>query len=391
MKAMILAAGKGTRVWPITKTIPKPMIPILRTPIMESLLLHFKKFGIEEIAVNTSYMGSEIENYFRDGNQFGVNLLYSYEGYMKDKQLISNALGSAGGMKKIQQSTQFFDDTFIVVCGDAWVDLDIQKAFESHKEKEGIATIILQDVPLSEVHKYGVVRRNEFGQILEFQEKPKISQAISTTINTGIYIFEPEIFDYIPIDKAYDIGSELFPKLAKLNVPFYGVDIDFQWADVGGIKDIWRTTSDILTKKIVGYPIPGKQVTENIWCGLNVDIDLSEVNIQGPVYIGSGTIIKKGVTIIGPVTIGAYCVIEQGAILERCSIDDYTWISEVVNLKDKVIFGEYCIDHGGEYVELQNWQVDWAINDSRNHFLTHTSENDLYRASLAVANIERSF
>lgn len=109
------------------------------------------------------------------------------------------------------------------------------------------------------------------------------------------------------------------------------------------------------------------------------------------VYIGSGTIIKKGVTIIGPVTIGAYCVIEQGAILERCSIDDYTWISEVVNLKDKVIFGEYCIDHGGEYVELQNWQVDWAINDSRNHFLTHTSENDLYRASLAVANIERLF
>lgn len=138
MKAMILAAGKGTRVWPITKTIPKPMIPILRTPIMESLLLHFKKFGIEEIAVNTSYMGSEIENYFRDGNQFGVNLLYSYEGYMKDKQLISNALGSAGGMKKIQQSTQFFDDTFIVVCGDAWVDLDIQKAFESHKEKRGL-------------------------------------------------------------------------------------------------------------------------------------------------------------------------------------------------------------------------------------------------------------
>lgn len=389
MKAMILAAGKGTRVWPVTKTTPKPMIPVLRTPIMESLVNHFKHFGIEDIAVNISYMGSEIENYFRDGKQFGVNITYSFEGELVDGELEANALGSAGGLQKIQQFGKFFDDTFIVVCGDAWVDLDLDEAYRFHREKGGVATIVLKDVDMSEVHKYGVVQRDENGQILAFQEKPTAEEAVSNTINTGIYIFEPEIFEHIPIGQEFDIGGELFPSLVEKDIPFYGISMDFQWLDIGSLTDIWQATSDIMTGKVKGYPMPGKQVKPNVWQGINVDIDLDEVTIEGPVFIGSGTRIENGVTIIGPATIGANCVIESGAIIEHCLVDDYTWVSAVVHLKDKVLFGEHCIEHSGDFTHLPDWNIGWAINDSRcrlnNSRLTN---DDLYQASLMVAQQE---
>lgn len=390
MKAMILAAGKGTRVWPVTKTTPKPMIPIMRTPLMESLIMHFKQFGITDIAVNTSYMGSEIENYFRDGRQFGVDITYSFEGQIVDGEIKTNALGSAGGMKKIQQFSGFFDDTFIVVCGDAWVDLDIQQVFDFHKSKGGIATIVLQDVPIEEVHKYGVVQRDDNMQILAFQEKPSAEEAISNTINTGIYIFEPEIFDYIPADQEFDIGGELFPKLAEQKVPFYGISADFQWVDVGNLTDIWHATSDILTGKISGYPMPGKELAPNLWCGINVDIDLDKVNIQGPVYIGSGSRIEAGATIIGPATIGSNCVVESGAVIERCLVDDYTWVSAVVTLQDKVLFGDHCIEHSGEFVHLPDWNIGWAINDSRCVIDNLKVDEDLYQASLVVSEMEKA-
>ena len=390
MKAMILAAGKGTRVWPVTKTTPKPMIPIMRTPLMESLILHFRQFGITEIAVNTSYMGSDIENYFRDGRQFGVDITYSFEGKIVDGEVQAKALGSAGGMKKIQQFSGFFDDTFIVVCGDAWVDLDLAKVFEFHKAKGGIATIVLQDVPLEEVHKYGVVKRDQDMKIQAFQEKPSAEEAISNTINTGIYVFEPEIFDHIPADQEFDIGGELFPSLVEKGLDFYGISLDFQWVDVGNLTDIWQATSDILTGKITGYPIPGKQIADDLWCGINVDVNLDKVNIQGPVYIGNGSRIEDGATIIGPATIGANCVVESGAIIERCMIDDYTWVSQVVTLQDKVLFGEHCIEQTGEYVHLPDWNIGWAINDSRCVIEHLKVDHDLYQASLAASKLERS-
>jgi len=219
MKAMILAAGKGTRVRPITYTIPKPMIPILQKPVMEFLLDLLKHHGFDQIMVNVSHLANEIEGYFRDGQRFGVELAYSFEGRIEDGKLVGDALGSAGGMKKIQEFSPFFDDTFVVLCGDALIDLDLTEALRRHKEKGAIATIIMKSVPIKQVPSYGVVVTDESGRIKSFQEKPKVEEALSTDINTGIHIFEPEIFNYIPAGMEYDIGRRPVPRTRRGECP----------------------------------------------------------------------------------------------------------------------------------------------------------------------------
>ena len=199
MKAMILAAGKGTRVRPITYTTPKPMIQILQKPVMEFLLELLKQHGFTEIMVNVSHLAHEIENYFRDGQRFGVQIAYSFEGSIVDGELVGSAVGSAGGMRRIQDFSPFFDDTFIVLCGDALIDLDLTEAVRQHRAKGSIATIITKSVPREEVSSYGIVVTDETGRVKAFQEKPKVEEALSTNISTGIYILSQKFSTTFPL------------------------------------------------------------------------------------------------------------------------------------------------------------------------------------------------
>ncbi len=366
MKAMILGAGKGTRVQPITHEIPKPMIPLIRKPVMEYLIDLLKKHGVDEIMVNTSHLAPIIENYFRDGEQFGVSMAYSYEGYIKSGVAVSLPIGSAGGMKKIQDFSGFFDETFIVLCGDAWIDLDITKALEIHRQKKAIASIIIREVPHDEVFKYGIVRLDENDRILQFQEKPSPKDAVSNLANTGIYIFEPEIFDYIPSGVEYDIGGQLFPKLAQANLPFIGINLPFQWLDIGCVQDVWTVTSQILEGGVKGFKMPGKEVRPGVHIGINVSIDFDQVDITPPVYIGGSTKIHSGATIVGPVVIGASCVVESGAIIKNCIVEDYTRIGGLADLEGKIIFGNKCIDPMSDtQIDIEEARLEFIIDDAR--------------------------
>jgi mannose-1-phosphate guanylyltransferase len=207
MKAMILAAGKGTRVRPITYMMPKPMIPILHKPVMEFLVELLREHGFDQIMVNTSHLAHQIEDYFRDGQQWGVHIGFSFEGHFENGQPVAEPLGSAGGMRKIQDFSGFFDSTFVVLCGDALIDLNLTQIVNFHKSKGALATVVLREVDPSQVSSYGVVVTDETGRITAFQEKPRREEALGHTINTGIYVFEPEVFDYIPPGCPYDIGS----------------------------------------------------------------------------------------------------------------------------------------------------------------------------------------
>ncbi|XZN99721.1 MAG: sugar phosphate nucleotidyltransferase [Microcoleus sp.] len=365
MKAMILAAGKGTRVRPITQTIPKPMIPILQKPVMEFLVELLRQHGFDEIMVNVSHLADVIENYFRDGQKFGVQIGYSFEGRIEEGKMIGEAVGSAGGMKRIQDFSPFFDDTFVVLCGDALIDLDLTAAVKWHREKGAIATIVMKSVPRKEVSSYGVVVTDDSGKVKAFQEKPSVEEALSTDINTGIYIFEPEIFNYIPSDTEYDIGSELFPKLVAAGAPFYGISMDFEWVDIGKVPDYWRAIQSVLLGEVKNVSIPGIEVRPGVYAGLNVAVNWDKVDITGPVYIGGMTIIEDGAKIVGPTMIGANCWLCSGATVENSVIFEYSRLGPEVRLVDKLVFGRYCVDKTGAAIDLQAAALDWLITDAR--------------------------
>ncbi|MGK7939763.1 MAG: sugar phosphate nucleotidyltransferase [Crocosphaera sp.] len=368
MKAMILAAGKGTRVRPITHTIPKPLIPILQKPVMEFLLELLRQHGFDQIMVNVSHLAEEIESYFRDGQRFGVQIAYSFEGKIVDGDLVGEALGSAGGLRRIQDFNPFFDDTFIVLCGDALIDLDLTAAVKYHQEKGAIATIITKSVPKEVVSSYGVVVTDEEGRIQTFQEKPSVNEALSTNINTGIYIFEPEIINYIPPNQKYDIGGELFPMLVEKGAPFYAVNMDFEWVDIGKVPDYWHAIRGVLQREIKNVEIPGLEVKPGIYTGLNVAVNWDKVNIQGPVYIGGMTHIEDGATIIGPSMIGPNCWICNDATVDNSVIFEYSRLGPGVRLVDKLVFGRYCVDKTGAAIDVQAAALDWLITDSRQIF-----------------------
>ena len=365
MKAMILAAGKGTRVQPITHVIPKPMIPILQKPVMEFLLELLREHGFNEIMVNVSHLAEEIENYFRDGQRFGVQIAYSFEGRIEDGELIGQALGSAGGLKKIQNFQPFFDDTFVVLCGDALVDLNLTEAVKRHREKGALASLVTKRVPRDQVSSYGVVVTDDQGRVLSFQEKPSVEEAASDMINTGIYIFEPQIFDYIPSGQPFDIGSELFPRLVSAGASFYALPMEFEWVDIGKVPDYWQAIRSVLQGEVRQVQIPGKEVRPGVFAGLNVAADWDKIKIQGPVYVGGMTRIENGATIIGPAMIGPSCQVCEGATIDNSIIFDYSRIGPGVRLFEKLVFGRYCVDRNGDHFDLQEAALDWLITDAR--------------------------
>jgi mannose-1-phosphate guanylyltransferase len=363
MKAMILAAGKGTRVRPLTYDLPKPMIPILGKPVMAYIVEHLVKCGVEEIMVNVSYLHEKIESYFGEGAQYGVRIGYSFEGYVTESgEVVPEALGSAGGIKKIQEFGHFFDDTTIVLCGDAIIDLDIQAAVTEHKRKGALASVVVKEVPWEKVSEYGVVVTDQEGRILTFQEKPKREVALSNFVSTGIYIFEPEAIDLIPSGEVFDIGSQLFPLMAKNGLPFYALKQDFQWLDIGSVTDYWGVLQSLLSSEVSGMEMPGEQITGGVHVGLNTRIDWENTTIEGPVYIGAGCHIEAGSKIIGPCWIGHGSHICKDAQVIRSILFEYTRVLPNTELNEVIVCGDFSADREGNMVRLSEARNSGLVN-----------------------------
>ena len=365
MKAMVLCAGKGTRVQPITFSTPKPMINIINRPILSFILEHLKNEGVDQVVINTSYLSDNIESYFGDGIDHGMKISYSYEGGKVDGELQGIAVGSAGGMKRIQDRSGFFDDTFVVLCGDAIIDLDIRALVRFHKERGSVATIASLNVPLEEVDKYGIIVSDENGAITSFQEKPDPQSAQSTLANTGIYVFEPEIFDYIPSATEFDIGSELFPMLIEQGVPFYAMENQFDWIDVGNLDDYVSSNFQVLDGSSPLVKMPGTEVKPGVFVGSNVSLNAALPLIEGPVYIGAGATIKTGAVIKGPAIIGANSVVEANSYIERTITSSYTHIRQNSRVIDKVIFDDWLISSGQPSLKLDVSELAGYVGDIR--------------------------
>jgi mannose-1-phosphate guanylyltransferase len=305
-------------------------------------------------------------------------MAYSFEGDLIGGQIEGKAIGSAGGMKKIQDFSGFFDETFVVLCGDALVDIDFAQVLRFHRDRKSIATLVLRDVPPDDVSKYGVVQTDASGRIVRFQEKPARDRAVSSTINTGIYVFEPDIFQYIPSGVEFDIGGQLLPELVRNGRSIFGITLPFAWLDIGSVPDYWEATGLLLRGKVAGFTMPGNEVRPGVHCGISVQVAWDRVRIEGPVYIGSSTSVGDGATIIGPTVIGSGCVIQPGAMLRECILADYTRISSVAVLEQKLIFGSKCIDPSGRYLDIEESQIRWLVDDARNKEDLSESEQLLF-------------
>lgn len=361
-KGMILAAGQGTRVRPLTKDLPKPMVPILGKPVMEYLIEHLARHGVNEIMVNVAFHHQRIEQYFGDGSRWGVEIGYSYEGVRDHGDILPRPMGSAGGMRRIQDFSGFFDETTLVLCGDALIDLDITAALAEHKSKGALASVVAAEVPLQDTQAYGMVLADAEGRIQSFQEKPKPEEAKSTLASTGIYIFEPEVLNKIPPNKVYDIGSQLFPQLVEEKQPFFVQNRPFNWLDIGRVSDYWSVLQRVLKGEIEYLHMPGKEVRPGVWVGLNTHIPWDKVNIQGPVYIGSSVLIEPGATITGPAWIGHGSVVRSRAKVTRSVLFDYTRIAADMHFNEMIVSRHYCVDRYGEtmYHGDETAQLRWG-------------------------------
>jgi mannose-1-phosphate guanylyltransferase len=365
MKALILAAGRGTRVQPITYTLPKPMMPVLNRPIMELLVEHLRLHGVRQILVNTSYLAGEIENYFRDGARFGVEIGYSFEGRMEQGQLVDAPVGSAGAIRKIQDHSGFFDEPFFVLCGDAIVDLDLTRFAEFHRSRGAVASLAMLDVPRETVGSYGVVAAGPDGRILGFQEKPSPEEARSTTVNTGIYLFEPSVTDLIPSGVAYDIGGQLFPDLVRRRAPFYALNLPFHWLDIGKVTDYYAVLCLAMVGGVPGVTAPGTEIRPGLRVGPNVRIRPDTCTIRGPVSIGGSATIEDGATLLGPCYIGPGAVVAAGAVVEASFVLEYTRVGSMTHLNRSIASGRFCVTAEGVTVQVAESGLDWVLSDAR--------------------------
>ena len=365
MKAMILAAGKGTRLRPLTNELPKPMLPIINKPVIEFLLELLKKHHVDEVMINLSHLGWKIQDYVKDGYRYGLNVGYSFEGYYENETLKTIPLGSAGGIKNIQKKWEFFDDTFIVLCGDAIVDLNISEALTFHKNNNALATIIAKNVPKDRVSNYGIVVTDENDKVISFQEKPAIEEAKSRMANTGIYLFEPEIISYIPDEGFFDIGSQLFPKLVETGQRVFATDMDFSWHDIGRREDYLRILADALNGKINNFHLWGRNVQPGVFTGAGAVISKKAV-LKPPVYVGPSSIIGDDAYIEGPVSIGTGCKISQKCSLKNAFIMDYTKVGENSKIHDLLVTPDYYISTDGDSGTIDEFSfLSKIISDSR--------------------------
>jgi mannose-1-phosphate guanylyltransferase/mannose-1-phosphate guanylyltransferase/phosphomannomutase len=317
---MVLAAGLGTRLRPLTYEITKPMVPVIDRPVMEHILDLLRRHGFDEVIANLHYFPDSIREYFGDRISYRV-----------EEQL----LGTAGGVRACREF--FGDEPFLVISGDALTDIDLSSLADRHRESGGIATLAVKQVP--DTREYGVVLHDRDGRITGFQEKPSPEEALSNLGNCGIYVFSPEIFDYFPAEPFADWAQDVFPALLESDAPFHIHEVREYWNDVGSLSELRQGTFDALRCEL-HLEMEGSEVQPGVTVAGDTVLP-ADATVEGPVWIGTEVEIGAGVRLTGPVVIGDGATIGDRAQLRSSIVFPGTEIGA-----DSILIGAISAHNG---------------------------------------------
>lgn len=333
MIAMVMCAGEGTRLRPLTYVLPKPVVPVANKPVLQYTLENLKKHGINEVVINLSYRPEFIQSYFNHGEKLGMKIHYSVE-----KKL----MGTAGGVKKAES---FFrsdpDPDFLVTSGDGLSDINFTDLIQFHRKKKAMGTIALRKVNTR--FEYGVTLTDSKMRITKFVEKPCWGDVFSDQVNTGIYVFKKEIFDFIPPNRFYDFGNQVWPELLKKRKPIYGFIFNQFWTDIGNVTEYHHAQRAVLNKE--------------------VSVSLNARQIKPGVWIGSGTKLSPGVKLEAPCMIGSNCIIGKNATIGTCTvIDNDSKIGAHSVIKNSILWSHVEI---ADKVHLNNCTIGMNVKISK--------------------------
>jgi mannose-1-phosphate guanylyltransferase len=352
VKAIILVGGEGTRLRPLTSSVPKPMVPVLNKPFLEHVFKHLHNHGIRDIILALCYLPDNIQSYFGDGSGFGINLTYVVEDF---------PLGTAGAVKNV---SDHIDSTFLVLNGDVYTDLDVTSMVALHKDRGAVATIAL--TPVEDPSAYGVVDIDADGKVKSFIEKPKREEAPSNMINAGTYVLEPDVLKHMEPQTFRMFENFLFPLLLNEGEPVYAYWSNAYWIDIGTPEKYTSLNQHLLAgESEVDSSCdihPSTKITGAVQFGSNCTVE-SDVTIEGPTVIGDECVIKRN-SVIKEAIIWPCTIIAEGARIEKsivgdgCNIGAGACVVDGVVLGGKVVVGRGCVisrnarvDHG-EHVDL---------------------------------------
>jgi mannose-1-phosphate guanylyltransferase/phosphomannomutase len=321
VKAVILAGGEGTRLRPLTSNTPKPMMPLANKPMMEHIVNLLSLHGFDEIVVTVAFLANQIRDYFGDGSDFGVTMRYATE---------DSPLGTAGS---VLNAADELDDTFLVISGDVLTDIDLTAFVKAHRDAGASASIALKHVenPL----EFGIVITQADGTIERFLEKPSWGEVFSDTINTGIYVLEPIVFEHIPEGEVVDFSGDVFPALLADGHTLHGHVAEGYWEDVGTLEAYSRAHTDVLDGR-VRVEIDGFQLGDRRWIGTDVEIS-PEARIDNPVVVGDSCRIEAGAHIRPYTVLGTDVIVKADAFLERAVLHDHVYVGPQATLRGCVI------------------------------------------------------
>jgi mannose-1-phosphate guanylyltransferase/phosphomannomutase len=326
MQGVVMAGGMGSRLRPLTIGRPKPLVPLVKQPVMAYIVDLLRHHGVDDVVATVQYLSESIMDYFEDGSARGYRMRYAVE---------ETPLGTAGS---VRNARDLITGTFCVISGDALTDFDLRQAYAAHRDRKALVTLVLHRVasPL----EYGVVITDPDGRITAFQEKPSWGEVISDAVNTGIYIIEPEILDEIPADRPYDFSKDLFPKLLERGAPMYGVTLDGYWTDIGDLAEYRRASADLLRGK-VRLPAPlGERIGANVFVGGDVKV-APDAQLYAPIYLGDGVVIGEGVVVHGPTSVDDFTKLDARSHVDRSFVWRSCYVGEGAEIRGAVI-GRSC-------------------------------------------------